>query len=321
MSETLLAMAAACVLASTETRLMPTAVGWVEDTTLEVVSRGRCEQVDLHLPDGTRLSERRVRLRRVEGANRAIGEDHWSWGPDRLDGLRTATLHLPEMASGDRARIVLRLEHLRVRPYRWRPGAEGARYAELRLTRDMPVTEYGDLRHRGRTWWTADPDAEVELRIHRGDRSAPPVPLQMAQVFDPPPALPAMEALADMETLLLIPRGMDGASPLVGLPAVRRKAVDDRGFARTLVLATRGGPDRVELGAWLPTSNLEDSFDVEEGEVAVWFHEEGPRVLPHPDDVPRGGRVWTPSGNSPSNHSVSLEADSSARSSSDQGRY
>jgi len=296
MSETLLAMAAACVLASSQTRLMPTAVGWVEDTALEVGSQGRCTQVDLDLPEGTRLLERRVRLRRTERGDRKIGEDHWSWQPPRLDGTRTARLHLPEMVPGDRARIRIRLERTRVRPYRWRPGADRARYAELRLTRDMPVSAYGDLAHRGRTWWTTDPDVGVELRVHHGDRGVSPLPTDMPQVFDPPPALPVVEALADMETLLLVPRGVDGASPLVGPPAVRRGAVDDRGFARSLVLLTRDGPDRVELGAWLPEVDAEGSYDVEEGEVAVWLREDGPRVLQHPDAVPRWGRVWTASG-------------------------
>ncbi len=297
MSEAVLALAAACALATVDTRLALDEGRWVDTTAYTVAADGvPCTHVDLTLPVGARLTDKALKLVLPRGGARRAGDDHWHRAPAALDGAATWRVLLPELGAGGRATITATVDRAANSPYRWRPGTSGARFASLRVRDAHDVSRFGAWSHRGAQTWALAPSPDDEVRAHAGPADLPAIPLALPQHYPTPPRQSALEALADLGTLVLLPRGVDGDAPLVAVPAQRRGATDDRGFARTLVMATDGGPDRVLLGAWLPAAHTDGQSDTEEGEVAVWIGPSGAQPLLHPSQPPRGGRIWTAEG-------------------------
>jgi len=291
----LTALGAACLLASVHTTVARQDDGWLEQTTYTVHAQGApCPGVDLDLPPGAHLQAHGGKAR-IAAGRRKLDEAHWERLPARLDGWTTWRVHLPELGEGAEATLDVTVLRQGDAPLCWRPGAEGARYAEIEA-RDLQAIPYGPWKSDGRHFWALHPAPLDEIRVHAGDPTTPAIPVPLASTVQTPPEQSAMEALADLQTLLLLPRGVDGPAPVTGDTAMRRAAVDDRGFARTLVMRSAGGPDHVVLGEWLPARNHPGHADAEEGEVAVCLGKDGPQILRHPDQPARGGKVWTAQG-------------------------
>lgn len=292
----LLALAATCVLHTSETQLEHTDLGWLERVKIEVRSRGHCHAVDVRLPPGVELGVVKGRVKFSDDTGRRLDDERWERLPRGLDGWGTVRVHVPELLKLDRVLLQFTREWTTDAPFRWRPGADGADWAELLYGRNALVSVVGDVGRNERKGeaWADRPSADVEVRVHRDDPRRPPPTLKATTAESGLAPLVAHERAAEM---VLLPRGVDGAAPVSGDQALARRAADDRGFAATVVALARGSEGRVELGWWLPSERDADHVDVEDGAVAIWWSDRTkPVPLSHPASPPRSGLVWTPSG-------------------------
>ncbi len=111
MSVASVGLAAGCALLAVEARFDATAEGLVEDLRLEVIDRGGCRWIELELPPGTVLGERRGRERRGDGTRVKLDDTRWEVSERRLDGSGTARLHLPDLLAGDRVKLRVERVH------------------------------------------------------------------------------------------------------------------------------------------------------------------------------------------------------------------
>lgn len=216
---------------------------WTEKMTLRL--EGPCTEAVLTLGPDQHLTLLGGTITPTGGRSRRAVPERLGDGGVLEDGSQRVVIHLEDLAQGGRAE--LRLKRRSWTPdavvIPWPGGAQGL--LEVKAPPALPVHPDG-LEEDGRFWWTSKPGGS--LRVGADIAAPPPLPL-------PPGGLTPEEALARLATLRWLERGFDGPLSLVGPQAVERGAVDDRGFARTLVALTAGGSRPAVLARWAATAD------------------------------------------------------------------
>jgi hypothetical protein len=282
-----------CVLASWTGTVQPEELGWRETAALELQPQEGCTQVELHLSDGQRLDALTGSVWVADGPRYRLGEDRVTRHPAHIDGTQKLTIHLPELTRGDR--VVLELTRHWTRPgdFTWRPGLVGAVFAEMKLPKRRQDPQLHRLKIDKRFVWANKPTPAASLTLEHAwlERDVPP------PSFTDPRGLTAIAAIAELEGITWLTRGFDGAHAVVGTRAMARRAVDDRGYARTLVALTTDGPDRVVLGRWSVDAEVAPGPDAPE--VAVQITDSDAHLLLHPEHPLRRGFVHHEGGVTP----------------------
>ncbi|MCB9682249.1 MAG: hypothetical protein H6733_12350 [Alphaproteobacteria bacterium] len=279
----------ACVLLSTHTAVRFDDVGWQEEVHVALVAKPGCDHVDLALPDGVDLTAWSGRVRPDASRRYPLGPERVTVTVHDPNGLRRVRWTLPELVEGDRVDLDLTRAWTRPVDYRWTPGRDHAAFAELVVPRAFTPALEGVALDK-RTAWVADarPGAAAVLTHPWADRSpAPSAPASAS-------GLTAVQAREQVHALRAVPVAWFGRAPVSGDAALALGVADGRGVARTLVALTRGGPDRVEVARWSPDADTAPALDAPE--VAVWWADDGPHLLPHPDLGAPAGAWHTPSG-------------------------
>lgn len=178
--EGLLALAATCVLQSSETWLEGRACDgadcpeWTERVELELVAGGPCDHVDISVPPGVEVVDVGGRVKLFDAGRRVLREDRIEPLPQGLDDRGVLRLHTPELRASDVAFVSFtRLWH-EPTPFVWAPGAERAAYAGLHVAPDAHLTIEGMVEVDGAGWlWAVDPPTTTWVEAHpEGDAGA-----------------------------------------------------------------------------------------------------------------------------------------------------
>ncbi len=287
-----LVVGAACALTVASAELARVDGAWVEQLAVEVMAKGPCEGVRLALPPGVTLDEVSGKLLLSDGSKRPIKGDRVVRMARGLADAGSAEIRLPELRAGDRFKLTVTRTWRGEAPFRWRPGLDGAEYAELRVPSEALMTIVGAPESDGRGWlFATDPAPDLEVRLHAGPTSARDV---AASVGAPAESVDA--ALAAVDRLGVLPRAVDGAAPIAGDAALARGYADDRGAARTLVALLQGAAERVAWGRVLPPGDGPEPPDVDLGEVAVIWTDAGAVAYGAGREAGEALRVWTADG-------------------------
>ncbi|TNE91272.1 MAG: hypothetical protein EP330_05670 [Deltaproteobacteria bacterium] len=286
-----LELGAGCALISATSTVNPTDAGWQEEVVYELLSKGGCKVAALHYDAGTRFTELGGKRLLGDGTRGKLGPERFDIASTGLDAATTVTVLLPELLTGDRAEVRTVHEWTSDGAYRWQPGRSGAAWSELVAGKDANLTLFGKVevdRRKGVAWTT---ESVLANEVQVASAHTPEAPTLGAVATA---GMSVDEALAAMDELLLAPRSLD-ASVISGDAALDRGSVDDRGWARTLVALTAGGPDKVELGWRMPEHARPAATEDALAEVAVVHTENGPVPLVHPSTPSWSGNVHTES--------------------------
>lgn len=243
---------------------------WTEKIHLTLT--GTCQQATLTLTPDQRLELLGGTITPAHGRSHPALPERLSDGGVLADGGQRVILHLEDLVEGGVADL-----HLKRRT--WTPDAvivawpgPQTSFWEVRPPKPYTVTATGLAQDDGRWWWARDPQEGASLRVG----AAPP---EAAITSPPPPATPltADEAWGRLSKLAWLDRMFDGELSLTGEAVITRGAVDDRGFARTLVALTQGGAAPAVLARWSPALDVPPAADAPEVALA-----EGGRPLLHP---------------------------------------
>lgn len=278
----------ACALVALQGKVRLVDDGWVATWEATFAHAEGCDGVRLVERPGERLRAATVTVVRAAGTRERLDLlAPADIDPRRADGmlpgpLAVHDLRLVQLAPGDQLRV--RLDIAAPAPDDLVLPVEGT--PTLRLRAPAGALAEDDAlrpsRARGRRWLGVV-DAPTALRLRHpwaGDVAASPgLPVL--------PTRPLPDAVASLDALTFVPRGLDGYGVVAGEPALARGAVDDRGYARTL--AATVGPDAVVV-RWSPAAEAPPAPDAPEAvfaEGAVWRH---------PHDPVAGGVYHTPAG-------------------------
>lgn len=288
-----LEIGAACAILSATTTVAPTETGWTEHIRYDLLSSGGCRTLALHIPAGTSWTDLGGKLRLGDGGGGKLIPARFEVVPDGLSGETTVMVHLNDLLSGDGVRLELDQSWTSDESYAWTPSKSPAAWSELRTWKGAQIHSYGDVqvdRKKGEVWIAgATPSDGVELVSGLPESFSRDGQAAVAES-----GLSLRAALEQMDGLLLQPRAVDGTAVQAGDAAITRGIVDDRGWARTLVALTAGGPDKVELGHLLrrnTTGEIRDALT----ELAVATDEDGTTPILHPATPTWTGNVQTPS--------------------------
>ncbi len=271
-----------CVLAALSGSVTPEGVGWEELLEAEVHGAYGCETVEVLLPLGIELAEISGRVAPADGPRYHLGHERFARTKSHRDGSRVVTVLVPDLGEGDV--LFLKLARIWTHPadYTWSPGT--ADFAELKLPRGA-AAELAGLQEDGRFVWAEQPEPGTGVRLpHPWATLASPLPTTHEQGQD------LQTARAQMDSMVWIPRAFDGRDARLGDDALARGAVDDRGYARTLLALMKDGPDTAELGRWCAPGE-----PARPGAPEVVVAADG-RVVHHPGQALEPGEVRTASG-------------------------
>ena len=254
MNPELVLLAAHCTLLTGTVDLSREDGVWVEQIELAVSGDGRCDEVRIPLgPEATALPGK-ARIQLWDDTVSRLDEHRWSM-PDRdHHGHTELVLAVPELGPGDVVRLTAERRIRTTAAWRWRP--EGARFARV-STDSGTVTAQGDAVTVDREAGIAqvsEPDHQVELRVLSGEAlPTPPAP----GADDLPTALAIDAALARAQVLTVVDLGQPGwfggAAPSTWTATLQERGwLTPREWAAWLVMATRGGPEPLQPGFWLP---------------------------------------------------------------------
>jgi len=233
---TLLAMGTGCVLASLSTTVAydphgPELEGpdgrryglFTDRSRAWVVARQGCDHVDVVLPPGARLIERRARVKLGDGGGHRLSDVRWQPLPRDLSGRARVRLHVPELLAGDRVKLDL-TRQIAGESWDWTPGPDGAQQAELRLDKGLHVNALR-LGRKKRDLWLNQADPQAWARVHPSADQAHDDAVRVFSLFDAdqptPETAPASPQLAQTPAELiashsrqrLLPDRSDMASP------------------------------------------------------------------------------------------------------------
>lgn len=268
----------------------PAPARWIERSVVVIRAKEACDRVVLDLPAGVHLRERDVRLILGDDTRRHPGSERWILDDRGLDDTGTATVLLPELVGGDRAKLTFTRE--------WEASGWYATPMRDRAI-DVLVTLPKDVRSEWRGGkldglaWRGTKEQPAE-GISAWDASLAPAPVTTKDA-----ALSVDAAAARIAGVTRVPRGVDGLEPVAGDAGLERGLMDDRGLARTLVALTRGGPEPLELAWYLPpgvvpTGASDTLGPVEQAYEVAILRKDGKLVREVvPENVHPTGRIWT----------------------------
>ncbi len=252
--------------------------GWRDRTVLSLVARDGCRSVTIHLPPGVHLRDHAARLRLGDDSKRRPGPERWVFADRGESDVGAVTVLLPELVGGDRAELTFTRE--------WTGFAWYATPFEDRAATHT-VTFPADIGH----------DAPTGASVTAWDPGA-----SLPETVTTERGLTVDAAWQRVAAVRVVPRGIDGSTPISGDAGLARGAMDDRGIARTLVALTRGGPEPLELAWIVPNSVTPAGWHPSLGparqaaEVAI-RRDQG-KLLREliPPNVSPTGHIWTADG-------------------------
>jgi hypothetical protein len=265
----LLALGIGCTLLTVDTRLDIEGDTVIEQVRAEVRSEGSCTAIDVVLPAGVRLSERAARTHLSDDTGHRLGDGRWEVVPRDVDGVGHQVLHVPELLGGDEVRLDLE-RRWRARDYRWAPGVDGARWAEIRLPFDATTVITGELQGSGRKRWVATPTPVDGVFIAGGALAEGDA--QPAGTDTPAEAVATVSGWTllpdrpDLEPILVDPEAIGAATAAqVATALVARTAASPTPLTRGLILPA-GAPVA-------PGQRLAPVAATHDGDVArLWTH-------------------------------------------------
>ncbi len=272
-----------CEVLQIRSEVRTQAIGWREVSTWKVMrpASAPCTYVTFHLPSGVVLTDWGGSVAAFKRPNHPLDAARLSVDVSP-SGDAVGRVLLPELEAGDLATL-----HL-VRDWRyptdWHRLPEPAKFYEVLFPAGLAV-QGPEFTDDGRWYWVEDGDAVTPVSVpHPWAHASPePVPVSAER------GLPLDAALARVATLKILPEAAFGRMPLAGDAALAFGVTDPRGWRRTLLALTEGGPDaEAARDHAAPQPDLQSDTPTWSGEVRIGVGGPDPRRFL----VPGGGLVW-----------------------------
>lgn len=231
---------AGCVLAWTITTVHKPDGLWRDRIDASIVADGACTHLDVRLPPGVVLDDRRGKIKYGDGGGRKL--DPVRWAPPRraADGWANVRLALPDLLVGDKVRLRIERRHTVDRSWNWTPTA---RLADLKVKGEAEVVAAAGVTPERGGFWVEEPRGQA--RVQLGQDPSPRVIIKPSRA--PMPRTPA-EALAEVSRRRLIPHRpdlpmVDSQGWVITPRGVVREMLRRTGLVRARVIdATHGDP-------------------------------------------------------------------------------
>ncbi len=274
---------AACEVLQIRSEVRTLAIGWREVSTWKVArsEASPCTHITFLLPNGVVVDDWWGSVAAFKRPNHPLDAARLSIEVQPT-GDAVGRILLPELEPGDLATVTL------VRgwqnPSDWHRLPEAARFYEVMLPAGLAATG-PEFTVDGRWYWVEDDHAVSPISVtHPWAHAGPePVPVSVER------GLSLDAALARLATLRILPEAAFGRMPPSGDEALDRGVTDTRGWHRTLLALTEGGPDAERaLGQAPPSPDLRSDTPTWSGEVRVGVGGADPRRSLQAG----GGLVW-----------------------------